>query len=80
MAKSKAKKQRDHLIRTGKRDVTSSRGPHADFSTHVRKTKTKVETVRKEQIKHKKRFLQDYRDEGDAFLILCFTSIKRLLI
>lgn len=69
MAKTKAKKQREHLLRTTKRDVTSSRGTEIDFSTHVRKTKTKVEKIRKSQTKHKKRILQEYKNEGDAFLL-----------
>lgn len=70
MAKSKAKKRREHLLRTMNRDVTSSRGIQCDFSTHVRKTKTKVEKLKKEQTKHKKRILQQYNHEGDAFLFV----------
>jgi hypothetical protein len=68
MAKTKAKKQRKHLLRTTNRDVTSSRGSKVDFSTHVRKTKTKIEKMRKIHTKHKKRNLQEYKNEGDAFL------------
>jgi hypothetical protein len=67
MAKTKARKQREQLLRTTNRDVTSSRGTKVDFSTHVRKTKTKVEKIRKGYTKHKKRILQKYKNEGDAF-------------
>ncbi|RXI96446.1 hypothetical protein DS745_22300 [Anaerobacillus alkaliphilus] len=68
MAKSKAKKQRDHQLRNQKRDVTNSRGIQVDFSTHERKTKTKQEILKKHETKHK-RILQEFTHEGDAFLI-----------
>ncbi|MCT8139163.1 hypothetical protein H1D32_16500 [Anaerobacillus sp. CMMVII] len=72
MAKTKARKQREHQLRNKKRDVTSSRGTTVDFSTHERKTKTKLEKIRKHDTKHKKRFLQEYKHEGDAFFIVFF--------
>ncbi|MDQ0256319.1 hypothetical protein J2S74_003739 [Evansella vedderi] len=69
MAKSNAKKKRDFVLRTTKRDVTNSRGHQAAFSTHVRKTKTKKEKLRNQETKHHKRYLQGYQNEGNAFLI-----------
>lgn len=67
MAKSKAKKYRDHIFRTTNRDISSSRGIQVEISTHVRKTKSKKEKWKQDQTKHKKRTLQNYQ-EGDAFL------------
>ncbi len=69
MAKSNARKKREHLLRNGKRDVTSSRGIQVDFSTHERKTKTKIEKLTKNVTKHKKRTLQDFTQDGNAFSI-----------
>lgn len=43
MAKSKSQKQRAHLIRQGRRDPEENRGTNSDFSTHTRRTKTRVE-------------------------------------
>ncbi|AFI28903.1 hypothetical protein MY9_2370 [Bacillus sp. JS] len=41
MAKSQAKKKREHRLRNGGRDVLSSRGSTPSFSTHERMTKSK---------------------------------------
>ncbi|WP_064093633.1 hypothetical protein [Rossellomorea aquimaris] len=57
MAKSRAKKRREHHLRNTRRDVTQSRGHHPDFSTFERKTKSRLDMVIKEQTKHKKRSL-----------------------
>ena len=67
MAKSKARKKRDHLLRTRGRDVTILRGPQADFSTHERKTLTKSEKLHRNRTKHKKRYLQNKCREDSAF-------------
>ncbi|GAA0319486.1 hypothetical protein GCM10008967_07520 [Bacillus carboniphilus] len=69
MAKSKARKKRDHIQRTTGRDMTLLRSAQTDFSTHERTTKTKKEAQKRLQNKHKKRFLHDKWDEGIAFHI-----------
>ncbi|MFT3654164.1 hypothetical protein DALLNEIH_00583 [Bacillus sp. B01(2024)] len=66
MAKSKAKKMREHLRRNGLRDAVLSRGAAPSFSTHERVTKTKKDRL--ERIKHKKRNPHDHKsDGGDSF-------------
>lgn len=68
MAKSKAKKMREHLRRNGLRDAVLSRGAAPSFSTHERVTKTKKDRL--ERIKHKKRNPHDHRsDGGDSFFL-----------
>ncbi|WP_096439361.1 hypothetical protein [Alteribacter populi] len=69
MAKSRAKKYRDHRERNGIHDVTRSRGNLPHFSTHVRKTKTKQGKWNQLHTKHKKRSLHQRQDEG-SFLFL----------
>lgn len=59
MAKSKAKKKREHQFRNTGRDVSKHRGTNPDYSILVRTTKTKKETLAKEQTKHKKRSLRE---------------------
>lgn len=56
MAKSKAKKQRQHLVRNGRRDPELSRGNSADFSLHVRKTPTLREKQERSYKKHKREY------------------------
>ena len=53
MARSKSQKARLRAIREGKRDPASNRGEHAEFSTHVRRTPSKVERQRRKERKHK---------------------------
>lgn len=53
MAKSNARKKREHLIRNGKLDPASQRGLRPDFSTHTRRTPSKVERLRKTERKYK---------------------------
>ncbi|MGF2615732.1 hypothetical protein FZC84_06585 [Rossellomorea vietnamensis] len=68
MAKSKARKKREHLLRTEGRDVTRLRGNALQFSTHERKTMTKEEKARKSHTKHKKRHLQEsYHEDSASF-------------
>ncbi|MET3697081.1 hypothetical protein SAMN05877753_101341 [Bacillus oleivorans] len=67
MAKSKARKKREHILRNSGRDVTIIRGEQPEFSTHERKTKTKIEIQKRMISKHKKRFLQNQNEEGIAF-------------
>ncbi|MBU9723351.1 MULTISPECIES: hypothetical protein [Bacillaceae] len=68
MAKSKAKKKRDHVVRNGGRNATKSRGMAVSFSTHERRTKSKKDTIYKLHNKHKKRSLhQNTTDDGTIF-------------
>ena len=53
MSKSEAYKKRIKLLRQSGKDVAENRGTTA-FSTHVRLTKSKKETLDKEYRKHKK--------------------------
>lgn len=56
MAKSKAKKKREHDVRNGRSDKTLLRGGEfVDISTHVRKTPTKIEKVRRMENKYKRK-------------------------
>jgi hypothetical protein len=59
MAKSKARKKRDHHLRNTGHNVSNNRGINPDFSIMMRTTKTKKESLLKEQTKHKKRSLQE---------------------
>ncbi len=61
MTKSKAKKQREKLLREGKRDPVLNRGTYALADMKTRLTKTKHEKVN--QVKHKKR-LSDQDEHG----------------
>lgn len=54
MAKSKAQKQRAHLVRNGRRDPQLNRNEES-FSLHVRQTPTLHERRVKQQTKHKSR-------------------------
>ncbi|MCA1059060.1 hypothetical protein LCL96_08940 [Rossellomorea aquimaris] len=73
MAKSKAKKKRDHHLRNTGQNVTMRRGIDPDFCMMVRTTKTKKEALAKKETKHKKRSLQekDIPLSKDRFLFLC---------
>lgn len=53
MAKSNAKKKREHLARNGRRDPNLDRGTAADFSTHVRQTPTLRTGLLRQERKHK---------------------------
>jgi len=55
MAKTRSRKQREHVLRNLGRDVTQFRGENG-FSTHVRKTKTKQEKIISKDNKYKKQF------------------------
>ncbi|MGN7115544.1 hypothetical protein [Lysinibacillus odysseyi] len=58
MAKSEARKKRLKLLRQDGKDVAEKRGT-SEFSTHVRMTKTKKETIDKEYRKYKKHYEND---------------------
>ncbi|MEC1548520.1 hypothetical protein P9D77_09325 [Bacillus rugosus] len=66
MAKSRAKKKRDHLLRNGGRDVLLSRGITSSFSTHERMTKSKKEIFNKR--KHKNPYDHTAVDDKDFFV------------
>lgn len=75
MANSKAKKRRLKELRERGKDVTIQRR-QADFSTHVRMTKTKQDALKKLDKKHKRHFQVNYTDSsGNAFYVLDCTSI-----
>lgn len=67
MSKSQSRKQREHVLRNLGRDVTQFRGEN-DFSTHVRKTKTKQEKLNSRENKYKKQFRNGDQPNGIAFL------------
>lgn len=71
MAKSKARKQREHDERNGKLNPVIRRGERPAFSLHERKTLTKQGREIKQNTKHKKRSLHGYGEEGTAFLFVC---------
>jgi hypothetical protein len=67
MAKTKSRKLREHILRNCGRDVTQFRGGN-DFSTHIRKSKTKREKLNSAESKYKKQFLRGDKTNGIAFL------------
>ncbi|MCY9373246.1 hypothetical protein MOF36_20600 [Bacillus haynesii] len=76
MAKSKARKKREHMLRNTGRDAAASRGKAPDFSTHVRKTKSRRDELAKLHMKHK-------RKKEDTRINACvpvFTQIIRKVI
>ncbi|MEK5081553.1 hypothetical protein [Bacillus sp. FSL H8-0515] len=66
MAKSRAKKKREHLLRYGGRDVLLSRGNSPSFSTHERMTKSKKEILNIR--KHKNPYYHMAFDDKDFFV------------
>ena len=58
MSNFEAKKKRIKLLRQQGKDVTEKRNI-PPFSTHVRMTKTKKDTIEKECKKHKKHYEND---------------------
>lgn len=73
MAKTKSRKLREHILRNSGRDVTKFRGEN-DFSTHVRKSKTKHEKLKSVECKYKKQFLRGDKTNGIAFLFAIKTG------
>ncbi|SDN10726.1 hypothetical protein SAMN05518871_103311 [Psychrobacillus sp. OK028] len=66
MAKSAAKRKRDHLLRNIGKDVTVARN-EVNFSTHVRMTKSKKEKLQQHYTKYKKHFTKGTIPDGNAF-------------
>ncbi len=79
MAKSKAKKWRDHDVRNNKRDATRSRGTVQGFSTHVRQGKTKQDILHRMDKKHKKKPDHQPRhvDDRDFYFCMVMTLIAK---
>ncbi|MCY8009179.1 hypothetical protein MOJ76_12800 [Bacillus haynesii] len=90
MAKSKARKKREHMLRNTGRDAAASRGKAPDFSTHVRKTKSRRDELAKLHMKHKRKNPYDllHEDHKGSFLedarinacVPVFTQIIRKVI
>lgn len=89
MAKSKARKKREHMLRNTGRDAAASRGKAPDFGTHVRKTKSRREELAKLHMKHKRKNPYDLLHEDhkgsleDARINACvpiFAQIVRKVI
>ncbi|SFQ03045.1 hypothetical protein SAMN05421670_0689 [Psychrobacillus psychrotolerans] len=66
MAKSTARRKRDHLIRNLGKDVSLARN-EVNFSTHVRMTKSKKEKLQQQYTKYKKHFTEGITPNGNAF-------------
>ena len=77
MAKSAAKRKRDHLIRNLGKDVSLARN-EVSFSTHVRMTKSKKSKLQQQYTKYKKHFTGGIKPNGNAFLfsLIAFTKLK----
>ncbi|TYR81835.1 hypothetical protein FZC66_08415 [Priestia megaterium] len=79
MAKSKAKKLRDKMMREGKRNPELNRGMFVFADMQTRTTKTKQEKLNKQRTKHKKRLSDDrYTAEDNRFYfaLLKTTGLK----
>ncbi|QUG41824.1 hypothetical protein KD050_00530 [Psychrobacillus sp. INOP01] len=66
MAKSAAKRKREHLLRNLGKDVTLARN-EVDFSTHVRVTKSKKAKQQQQYTKYEKHFTKGMMPDGNAF-------------
>lgn len=73
MVKSKARKKREHMLRNTGKDAAASRGKAPDFSTHVRKTKSRREELAKLHMKHKRKNPYDllHEDHKGSFFRRC---------
>lgn len=74
MAKSAAKRKREHQMRNLGKDVTIARNG-VDFSTHVRMTKSKKGKLQQQYTKYKKHFSKGMIPDGNAFYIDVFLNI-----
>jgi len=66
MAKSDARRKRDHLTRNLGKDVSLARN-EVNFSTHVRMTKSKKEKLQQQYTKYKKHFTKGQIPDRNAF-------------
>ncbi|THG92419.1 hypothetical protein AJ85_05005 [Alkalihalobacillus alcalophilus ATCC 27647 = CGMCC 1.3604] len=67
MAKSKAKKQREKLMREGRRNPENGRSPYVELSLFTRKTKTKKDKLY--QRKHKNHFSNEEKSGSFYFIV-----------
>ncbi|SES11371.1 hypothetical protein [Psychrobacillus sp. OK032] len=74
MGKSAAQKKRAHQMRNNGKDVTMFRN-EVDFSTHLRKSKTKTEKLNQLHTKHKKHFTKGIVPNGNAFYYAYYSCI-----
>lgn len=80
MAKSKARKSREKLVREGKIDVTIRRGSWGVLNPNSRQTKSKKETITRMQTKHQKNHSHAHYDENGSFIIGCnYLRVNSLL-
>ena len=73
VAKSAAKRKREHQLRNLGKDVTIARN-EVNFSTHVRMTKSKKGKLQQQYTKYKKHFTKGMIPDGNAFYIDVFLS------
>lgn len=66
MAKSAARRKRDHQLRNQHKDVSLAR-MEVNFSTHIRMTKSKKEKLDQSYTKYKKHFTKGITPDGNAF-------------
>lgn len=69
MAKSKARKQREKILREGHRNPENNRVTWGAMDPVTRTTPTRFGKLKKLDKKHKKRFDHYYDDNGRPFLI-----------
>lgn len=69
MSKSDARKQREKMVREGKRNPSENRGIYALADLGSKKTKKKVEKMN--QVKHKKQLFDQGEDRSDSCYFLC---------
>lgn len=74
MAKSKARKLRDRMVREGYRDPSSGRGTYALQDLTTRKTKTKKETLQK--IYKKQRHSHVLYNENDRCFLFSLLNLQ----
>lgn len=77
MAKSAAKRKREHLLRNLGKDVTIARN-EVDFSTHVRMTKSKKGKLQQQYTKYKKHFTKGIIPDGNAFYYVLLHEVQKL--
>lgn len=68
MAKSNARKRRDHQKRNTGKDVTRWRAEQPSFNIVTRKTRSKQESIQKTSRQEKQRYSQ-YSNENDSVFL-----------
>ena len=77
MAKSAAKRKREHLLRNRGKDVSLARN-EINFSTHVRMTKSKKAKLQQQYTKYEKHFTKGILPDGNAFYYALFFKLRKL--